>query len=365
MELLRGVYSHGFEKPSVIQQKAIVPMCTGRDIIGQAQSGTGKTATFSISVLNRIDPTLQAPQALILAPTRELAGQIRDVAASLGQFLNVKCYACIGGTLVREDAVMLKQGVQVVVGTPGRVLDLISRGILPTEKILTMVLDEADEMLSLGFRDQIHDIFGSLPRQVQTCLFSASMNSETLEITQLFMNDPIKILVEQEAVTLLGIRQFYVSCEREDWKFDVLCDLYDALTIAQTVIFANTKKKVEWLSSQLVAKDFTVSSIHGELDQITRAKTLAEFKAGQSRILIATDLVGRGIDVHGISLVINYDLPKGFDKYLHRIGRSGRFGRKGVAINLITDNDRPQLNALEKFYSTSVSEMPANVADYI
>jgi len=364
-ELLRGIYSYGFERPSAIQQKAIVPTVSGRDVIAQAQSGTGKTATFAIGALQQIDFSRRECQALILAPTRELAAQIQKVVEALGDYLGVKAHACIGGTRVRDDLSVLQDGVHVIVGTPGRVLDLLSRGGLEPSKIRTFILDEADEMLSRGFKDQIYDVFQNLPHNVQVGLFSATMPPEALEITNNFMNNPLRILVKQEEVTLEGIRQFYINCEREEWKLDTLCDLYDTLNIAQAVIFCNTRKKVDWLTDQLRSRDFTVSATHGDLDSETRNVILSEFRTGSSRILITTDLLARGIDVHGVSLVINYDLPRNFEKYIHRIGRSGRFGRKGVAINLISTDDATRLKEIERYYNTAIEEMPAHIADLL
>jgi len=364
-ELLRGIYSYGFERPSAIQQKAIVPTISGRDVIAQAQSGTGKTATFAIGALQQIDFTRRECQALILAPTRELAAQIQKVVDALGDYLGVKAHACIGGTRVRDDVSALQEGVHVIVGTPGRVLDLLSRGGLDPSKIKIFILDEADEMLSRGFKDQIYDVFQSLPQNVQVGLFSATMPIEALEITNHFMNNPLRILVKQEEVTLEGIRQFYINCEREDWKLDTLCDLYDTLNIAQAVIFCNTRKKVDWLTDQLRTREFTVSATHGDLDSETRNVILNEFRTGSSRILITTDLLARGIDVQGVSLVINYDLPRNFEKYIHRIGRSGRFGRKGVAINLISTEDAQRLKEIERYYNTAIEEMPAHISDYL
>jgi len=364
-ELLRGIYSYGFEKPSTIQQKAIVPTISGRDVIAQAQSGTGKTATFSIGCLQQLDYTLPQCQALILAPTRELASQIQKVVDALGDYLGVQAYACIGGTSVREDINALQSGVHVVVGTPGRVLDLLHRNALNSKHIKIFVLDEADEMLSRGFKDQIYDVFQALPGNVQVGLFSATMPPEALEITEKFMNNPTRILVQQDEITLEGIRQFYINCEKEAWKFDVLCDLYDTLNIAQAVIFCNTRKKVDWLTDQLRQKDFTVSATHSDLEQDQRHIILNEFRTGSSRILIATDLLARGIDVHGVSLVINYDLPRNFEKYIHRIGRSGRFGRKGVAINLVSQDDMQTMREMERYYNTKIDQMPAHIADLI
>jgi translation initiation factor 4A len=363
--LLRGIYAYGFEKPSAIQQRAIKPMALGRDIIAQAQSGTGKTATFAVGILQMIDPSVQACQALVLAPTRELAQQIVKVVVAISDFMTVKTHACVGGTAVRDDIRILQSGVQVVVGTPGRVFDMISRKALPLTSMKIFALDEADEMLSRGFKDQIYDVFKFLPESVQVCLFSATMPLEILEITTKFMRDPIRILVKKDELTLEGIKQFYIAVEREEWKLDTLCDLYETLTITQAIIYCNTRRKVDWLTENMTAKDFTVSSMHGDLDQRERDIIMREFRSGSSRVLITTDLLARGIDVQQVSLVINFDLPTNRENYIHRIGRSGRFGRKGVAINFLTQPDVPFLRDIEQFYNTQIEEMPMNVADLI
>lgn len=364
-KLLRGIYAYGFERPSAIQQRAILPCITGHDVIAQAQSGTGKTATFSVSLLQQIDTTVNECQALVLAPTRELAHQIQKVVLSLGDYMEVQCHACIGGTNVRDDLRKLEQGVHVVVGTPGRVFDMINRRALRTDKIRIFVLDEADEMLSRGFKDQIYDVFKNLPPQVQVNLLSATMPDEVMEVTNQFMRDPITILVKKEELTLEGIKQFYVQVEREDWKLDTLCDLYDTLSVTQAVIFCNTRRKVDWLTEKMQQRDFTVSAMHGEMEQKERDVIMREFRSGSSRVLITTDLLARGIDVQQVSLVINYDLPNQRENYIHRIGRGGRFGRKGVAINFVTEEDKRILRDIETFYNTAVEEMPMNVADLI
>lgn len=364
-ELLRGVYAYGFERPSAIQQRAILPVIKGHDVIAQAQSGTGKTATFSISVLQKLEPGLKQCQALILAPTRELAQQIQKVVVAIGDFMNVECHACIGGTSVRDDMKALQDGPQVVVGTPGRVHDMIQRRFLKTDSIKMFVLDEADEMLSRGFTEQIYDIFQLLPQSTQVVLLSATMPHDVLEVTTKFMRDPVRILVKKAELTLEGIKQFYVAVEKEDWKLDTLSDLYETVTITQAVIFCNTRRKVDWLTDKLAARDFTVSAMHGDMDQIQRDLIMKEFRSGSSRVLIATDLLARGIDVQQVSLVINYDLPANRENYIHRIGRSGRFGRKGVAINFVTLDDVRMMREIEQFYSTQIEEMPMNVADLI
>jgi len=361
--LLRGIYSYGFEKPSAIQQRGIKPILDGRDTIGQAQSGTGKTATFVIGCLQRLDCHTPTCQALILAPTRELAQQIQKVALALGDYQRVKCHACIGGTSVQEDRGKLNDGQHLVVGTPGRVFDMIGKRYLRVDNLVTFVLDEADEMLSRGFKDQIYDIFKTLPPNIQVCLFSATMAPEILDLTTKFMRDAVRILVKKDELTLEGIRQFYVAIEKEEWKLETLCDLYETLTITQAIIYCNTRRKVDFLADQLAKRDFTVSTMHAELDQKERELVMREFRSGSSRVLVSTDLLARGIDVQQVSLVINYDLPPKMENYLHRIGRSGRFGRKGVAINFVTKNEVRSMKDIERYYHTQIEEMPMDVAD--
>jgi len=364
-ELLRGIYAYGFEKPSAIQQRAIKPTILGRDLIAQAQSGTGKTATFAIGTLGKLDSKLRECQSLILAPTRELAQQIQKVVIALGDYMEVQVHACVGGTAVRDDIRVLQGGVHIVVGTPGRVFDMINRRALRLDSIKQFMLDEADEMLSRGFKDQIYDIFKFLPETVQVCLFSATMPLDVLEVTQRFMRDPVRILVKKDELTLEGIKQFYIAVDREEWKLDTLCDLYETLTITQAIIYCNTRRKVDWLQEQMQERDFTVSCMHGDMDQRERDIIMREFRSGSSRVLITTDLLARGIDVQQVSLVINFDLPTNRENYIHRIGRSGRFGRKGVAINFLTEGDVRYLRDIEQFYNTEITEMPMNVADLI
>ncbi|CAN1340273.1 Eukaryotic initiation factor 4A-11, partial [Linum perenne] len=338
--LLRGIYAYGFEKPSAIQQRGIVPFCKGLDVIQQAQSGTGKTATFC-------------------------SGILQQVMRALGDYLGVKVHACVGGTSVREDQRILSSGVHVVVGTPGRVFDMLRRQSLRADSIKMFVLDEADEMLSRGFKDQIYDIFQLLPPKIQVGVFSATMPPEALDITRKFMNKPVRILVKREELTLEGIKQFHVNVDKEEWKLETLCDLYETLAITQSVIFVNTRRKVDWLTDKMRSRDHTVSATHGDMDQNTRDIIMREFRSGSSRVLITTDLLARGIDVQQVSLVINYDLPTQPENYLHRIGRGGRFGRKGVAINFVTSDDERMLYDIQKFYNVVIEELPANVADLL
>jgi ATP-dependent RNA helicase len=364
-DLLRGIYAYGFEKPSAIQQRAIAPILEGRDVIAQSQSGTGKTTIFCVGVLQTLNSKSRETQALVLSPTRELAEQTRTVMRAFGDFLQATCHACIGGKSVGDDMRILQQGVQVVSGTPGRVFDMIRRRALNTKSLKMLVIDEADEMLGRGFKEQIYDIYRYLPPKTQVVLISATLPQDVLEMTTKFMQDPVRILVKRDELTLEGIKQFFVAVEKEEWKFDTLCDLYDILTITQAVIFCNTKMKVDWLTSKMREANFTVSSMHGDFPQEERDAIMAEFRGGKTRVLIATDLWGRGLDVQQVSLVINYDLPNTRELYIHRIGRSGRFGRKGVAINFVKNDDIRILRDIEQFYGTQIDEMPMNVADLI
>lgn len=362
--LLRGIFNYGFEKPSAIQQRGIKPILDGHDTIGQAQSGTGKTATFAIATLHLIDFANMQCQALILVPTRELALQIQTVVLALGDFLSVVCHVCIGGTDRKADIERLRRGVHVVVGTPGRVHDMLERKCLLPDAMKLFVLDEADEMLRRDFKEQIYQVFRQLPANVQVALFSATMPQGILLITNQFMRNPKKILIKQEELTLEGIRQFYVLVERDDWKFDTLCDLYETINVVQSIIYCNTRRRVDQLTDQMAAKEFTASSMHSEMPQKDREDVMKTFRSCSTRVLITTDLLARGIDVQQVSLVINYDLPRQQENYIHRIGRSGRFGRKGVAINFCTAADMDTLKQIERHYNTQIEEMPFNIGEF-
>lgn len=342
-----------------------MPVADGRDTLGQAQSGTGKTATFLVGALQRIDFDQTVCQALVLAPTRELALQTQTVALALGDYLGLRCHLCVGGTARRDDVARLREGQHMIVGTPGRVYDLMDKGSFQTENLRVFVLDEADEMLSVGFTDQVYKIFKCLPPDVQVCLFSATMPPEILDMTKKFMRNPVRILVKKDELTLEGIQQFYVAAEREDWKLDILCDLYETMNITQSIIYCNTRRKADYIEKEMSKRDFTVSVIHAALDHDERSLVMKQFRSGSSRVLISTDLLARGIDVQQISLVINYDLPSNTENYLHRIGRSGRHGRKGVAINFVTDRDVRCMRDIERHYATQIEELPADIADRV
>lgn len=360
--LLRGIYAYGWEEPSYIQARAVTPVVKGRDTLAQAQSGKGKTGAFLVGTLQRIDRENPGTQALLLSPARELARQTYDVACALSQYMDAATiHCCIGGTSVRQDIQTIRQGVQVVCATPGRSLDLICRGVLDLSELKLLVLDEADEMLSRGFKESVYEIFSHMPQDVQVCLFSATMPNDVLGITRRFMRTPATILVKAEELTLDGIAQFYINVQQDRYKFECLTDLYSAISIQQCIIYLASKKRAEYLKERLVQEDFMVSLIHGGLEWDERMAVMKDFREGRSRVLLSTDLTARGIDVYGVNLVINYDLPNKRENYIHRIGRSGRFGRKGNSINFITNNDAHQLLELEQFYSTQIKELPENL----
>jgi len=363
--ILHGIYSYGFERPSSIQQRGIIPIIKGKDVIAQAQSGMGKTATFCISVLQKVDENVPKTQALILAHTRELAHQIEGVITTLGSFTNFKYCLTVRGIRVRDNIETLRNNPHIVIGTPGRTFDMIKKGALDTTGIQLLVVDEADEMLSRGFQEQLYDIFQRLPDTIQVALFSATMSQGFFDITQNFMRNPVKILVKTDELTLEGIRQFYIDLERQEYKFETLIDIYSICTISQSIVYCNSKRMVDELSRRMRERNFVVASIHGEMAPSERQETMSEFRNGGSRVLIATDLMARGIDVQQVSIVINYDIPTKIESYLHRIGRSGRYGRKGIAINFVTYYDKRRLTDIERYYSTKIEEMPNDISNLI
>jgi translation initiation factor 4A len=363
--LLRGVYSYGFENPSIIQHKSVPVMCKGVDLIAQAQSGTGKTGAFAMGCLNSLDEDLKRTQVLIISPTHELVNQTYDVLENIGKYMNVTMMKVMGGTNMNECRDGLSKDPQIIVGSPGRILDMINRRNLFTDNIRQVILDEADEILSYGFKESIHDIIKSIPQNSQICLFSATIPEDVLDLSNKFLREPENILVKKEALTLEGIQQFFINVKVNDWKLDVLKDLYDTINISQCIIYINSRNKLMDVYENLSGADFPVSYIHGELTSQERKKTMEEFKSGHTRILLSTDLLSRGIDIQQLSLVINFDLPKSKETYIHRIGRSGRYGRKGVSINLVTDRDIDYMKEIESFYDTEIKEMPQNIADYL
>jgi len=375
VKILEGIFAYGWDKPSPIQQKAIVPLMNGRDVIAQAQSGTGKTGAFTIGTLSSVNTNKEKPQILMLSPVRDLAMQTYHLVKNLISRTQLKVALCIGSGASSNNEEMRRPRQmnqeetdwtsQIIVGTPGRVWDCMRRGRFQTADLNVLILDEADEMLSKGFKDQIKTIFQFLPRDIQVGLFSATLPDDILELSNAFMRDPIRILVKKEMLTLEGIRQYYIYLKSDNWKFDVLCDLYSSLSVAQTIIFCNSKQRVMELQKKLQDSNYTVDILHGGMEQVERNEVMRRFRLGESRILLSTDIISRGIDIQQISLIINYDLPFRPEPYLHRIGRSGRYGRKGVAVNLVTDDDYQNLRCIEKFYNTQIELMPTNFMEYL
>ena len=388
--LKRGIFSYGFEKPSIIQTVAIGPVLSCKDVIAQAQSGMGKTGAFVIGTLGRLDENVNATQAIVIAHTRELALQIDMVFRQIAKFTGFRFALCIKGVPISDNIAKLvgsKGGKpHVIVGTPGRVLDMMARkdrntnlDVINKSALRVLVIDEADELLStcthsgkkegdeeqVGFLDQLYSIFKYLPSDIQVCLFSATMSPEFFETTHKFMRDPIEVLVKTEELTLDGIKQFKIDVEEQEYKFDTLCELYGLLTINQSIIYCNSLKSVNYLANALKHNNFMVSAIHGNMTPDEREATMVDFRNGKSRVLVSTDLLSRGIDVQQVSVVINYDIPTKIESYLHRIGRSGRYGRKGVSINFVTKYDMERIDNIQKYYSTIIDLLPANIKNLL
>ena len=363
-DIMRGVYSYGFDTPSLIQRKALLTIFDRRDIIAQAQSGTGKTGVFTIGVLQNINPELNKTQGLIMAPTRELAKQIYEVITSIGSInKSIKYHLLIGGTSTDDDAFELKNNTpHIIVGCPGRVYDMMRRNNIVAKDISILVLDEADEMLSSGFKEQVYNIFQYLNNNVQVGLFSATLPPELQLLTDKFMRNPVRILVKSEMLTLEGIKQYYVALNDDSQKYATLKDIFNIISMSQCIIYCNSIKRVMDLTEAMQNDGFPVCCIHSNMEKTKRDEAYSEFKAGKHRVLISSDVTSRGIDVQQVRTVLNFDLPKCVFKYLHRIGRSGRWGRKGTAINFVTRWDMKMMKEIEKHYHTIVDELPSNIA---
>ena len=362
--VLRGVYSYGYEEPSPIQKRAISPMLSGRDMIAQAQSGTGKTATFSIGSMSQIDLENAHVQIVCLSPTRELAIQIATVYKGIGEFLTgLKVMTLVGGESVDNNIRSLKKDTpHVVIGTPGRVFDMVRRRALILRHVKTFILDEADEMLSHGFKEQVQDIFEYLPEKVQTCIFSATIPKYVFDVTNKFMKNPLQIIVKAEQLTLEGISQHYIAVRDDVEKYDVLIDLYSSISVGHCIIYANSVPRVHDLHQAMLADGYPVCAIHSSMTKQEREVSLSDFRVGNSRVLISSNVTARGIDVQQVSCVINFDIPRDVSTYLHRIGRSGRWGRKGMGLNLITERDVEKMREIEQYYSTQITELPAELS---
>ena len=361
-DLLRGIYAYGFEKPSPIQSKAIKPIIEKRDIIGQAQSGTGKTATFSIGALSRVNINENYSQVLILSPTHELTHQTAKVITSLSNMMNgIRIKTILGGSSIDNDVdSMQATPPHILVGCPGRVYDMIRRGHINASKLNLVVIDEADEMLSQGFKEQIYNIFQYFSNNIQVALFSATLPENIYRITDKFMRNPVKISVTPEMLTLEGIKQYFVALNNDVEKYNTLKDIFQVISLSHCIIYCNSVKRVADLCEAMREDNFPVCCIHSFMDKAEREKSINEFRTGVARVLISSNVTARGIDIQQVSTVINFDIPKDVHTYLHRIGRSGRWGRKGTGINFITRRDVILLKEIEKYYNTQIDELPAN-----
>jgi translation initiation factor 4A len=363
-EILKGIYAYGYEKPSPIQRVAIKPIIEGKDIVVQSHSGTGKTATFVIASLQRLDPTINDTQCIIVSNTRELADQTYKVYKNISKFTNIKCNLCIGGDMqYKYNSDNIKD--HVIIGTPGRISDLINKDIISSNNIKLIIIDEADDVLSTSFRKQVKRIFQKIPKESQVVLISATIPEEMATLFDTILKpDYMTILVKDDEITLDGIVQYYINID-EEYKLDALIDLYKYVSIGQAIVYCNKKNKADELQNLLIDKSFAVSVLHGDMMQKEREDIMIEFRSGKTRILITTDILSRGIDIQQVSLVINFDMPKYPQTYIHRIGRSGRFGRKGSAINFVTKKERNILTFIQKMYNTEIIPLPSNVNEIL
>ena len=365
-KLLRGIYAYGFEQPSPIQKKSIIPMTQSGDLIAQAQSGTGKTGAFTVGTLQLINEKEKTTQAIIISPTRELATQNYNVCKSLSQYMKLSIKLLIGGTSSEKDKEELKEDVpHIIVATPGRLFDMLRRNLIKNDSIKVLVLDEADEMLSSGFKEQVYNIFQYMPSEIQVCLFSATMPPEVHALTDKFMRNPTKILVENDQLTLQGIKQYKVFVENDQQKYLTIKDIFSSISITQCIIYCNSVRRVQDLKDAMTQDGFPVICIHSGMSDDERKSNFEAFKSGKARMLISSDITARGIDVQQVSVVINFDLCSNKHTYLHRIGRSGRWGRKGVSINFVSRRDMQRLKDIEEWYKTQISELPEDFTSEI
>lgn len=360
--LLRGIYSYGFEHPSPIQKKATRPIIQKRDVIAQAQSGTGKTATFAIGLLQSLDLKNDNTQVLVLSPTRELASQTCNVIKELGQYLtNLRIQVQYGGvnnSHQETSAFKSKNDPHVICGCTGRIHDMLKRNKIYTNDIKMVVIDEADEMLSFGFKEQVHNIFQYINENVQVILVSATLPPNVYPIINSIMRNPVKITVRSEMLTLEGISQYYVAVSSDREKYNTLKDLFSNISVSQCIVYCNSIKRVIDLYNAMKEDDFPVTCIHSSMDKQDRDNAFNNFKSGAFRVLISSNVTARGIDIQQVGVVINFDFPQSTSTYLHRIGRSGRWGRKGVGINFISQGDVQKLRDTENYYACQIVEMP-------
>ncbi len=356
-KVLKALDDMGFEEPSPIQEQAIPSLLQGKDVIGQAQTGTGKTAAFGVPIVERLDPKLRAVQALVLTPTRELAIQVAEEITKVGKYARIKTIAIYGGQSIERQIRSLKFGVDVVIGTPGRIIDHLGRGTLDLSKINMMVLDEADEMLDMGFIEDIERILQTTPPGRQTLLFSATMPPEIRRLAGRYMTDPSHIAVSPQQLTVPQIDQYFYEV-RGTFKTEALCRVLDIENVERGICFCRTKKGVDELVEGLQARGYLAEGIHGDMNQAQRNRVMSRFKEGNIELLVATDVAARGLDISDVTHVFNYDIPQDPESYVHRIGRTGRAGRTGTAITFITAREFSQLRLIERVTKTRVQRKP-------
>jgi len=345
--IMKALEQMGFEEATPIQQETIPLAMQGNDVIGQAQTGTGKTAAFGIPMIEKIDPKQKRIQGLVVAPTRELAIQVAEEIHRLGKFKGVRALPVYGGQHMQRQIRSLKEGPQIVVATPGRLLDHMRRRTIRIDHVQTAVLDEADEMLNMGFIDDIRDILKGIPEERQTLLFSATMPKEIRDIASTLMKTPKEVKVKAKEMTVENIEQFFVEVP-EKFKFDTLTNHMDINAPELAIVFSRTKKRVDEIAEGLQARGFKAEGIHGDLTQGKRTSVLNKFKNGRVEVLVATDVAARGLDISGVTHVYNFDIPQDPESYVHRIGRTGRAGRTGEAISFITPREMAHLKSIEK-----------------
>ena len=368
MLLLKGIFEKGYDNPSPVQEEVIPVALKSNDIIARAKNGTGKTGSFVIPILQLINTNpkdkeiLNSIQSLVLVPTRELALQISSSFKEIGKYLNVQCMVSIGGTNIKEDILRLKSGVSpvhIVVGTPKRIKDLAYQRVLNLERCGILVLDEADKLLGDDFYGEIKSIISYLPKKRQIMLFSATFPLDVKKFKDEYLNKPVMLNLMEE-LTLFGITQYYTYIE-EKLKLQCLHTLFQKLEINQAIIFCNTTKRVELLSKKIIEMGFSCYYIHAKIDQEKRNRIYHDFRNNACRCLVSSDLMTRGIDIPNVNVVINFDFPKSAETYLHRIGRSGRFGHLGIAISFITDDDLQNYYSIKKELDTEIDAMPQNI----
>ena len=362
-QILRGIADMGFEEATPIQSQAIPVVLSGVDVIGQAQTGTGKTAAFGIPILQKVDPSLRKTQVLILSPTRELAIQVADEIRKLAKYMHgVKVLPVYGGQDISRQIKALKGGVQIIIGTPGRLLDHLRRKTIRPDFVHTIVLDEADEMLNMGFREDIETVLEYIPGEHQTVLFSATMPKPILDITRKYQHDAVNIKVVKKELTVANIDQYYYDVKRKD-KVDVLTRLLDYYNPKLSLVFCNTKKMVDELATELSGRGYSAEGLHGDMKQSQRDRVMNNFRKGKTDILIATDVAARGIDVDDVEAVFNYDLPQDDEYYVHRIGRTGRAGRCGKAFSFVKGKEVYKLKDIQRYCKTKILAQPIPSTD--